>query len=194
MGGSGDFFCFPFYDGDTYGVMGQYRFCFSKETLITVLGKDQSFKRSVSEIKKNDYVLTLNGNEKIYSKVTENKKYDNVVPFYTFKLMTDKSSNCKFISVTGNHSMIIFGKSNEAHFKYANQVQKGDLIRTKDGISEVVEIKKEVKKNCYQLVVEQGSVLANDILVGAIYFKENESRKQFDKILEAAKIPVDKTN
>lgn len=81
MGGSGDFFCFPFYDGDTYGVMGQYRFCFSKETLITVLGKDQSFKRPISEIKKNDYVLTLNGNEKIYSKVTEIK---NMIMLFLF--------------------------------------------------------------------------------------------------------------
>ena len=34
--------------------------------------------------------------------------------------MTDKSPNCKFISVTGNLSMIIFGKNNETHFKYAN--------------------------------------------------------------------------
>ena len=194
MGGSGDFFCIPFYDGDTYGIMGQYEFCFSKETLITVLGKDQSFKSAVSEIKKNDYVLTLNGNEKIYSKVTENKKYENVVPFYTFKLMIDKISKNKFISVTGNHSMIIFDKNNGTFFKYAHQVQKGDLIRTIDGISEVVEIKKELKKSCYKLVVEQGSVLANDILVGAIYFKENENRKQFDKILETAKIPVELAN
>ena len=174
MGGSGDFFCMPFYDGDTYKVMGQYQFCFSKETLITVLGKDQSLKSPVSEIKKNDYVLTLNGNEQIYSKVKENKKYENVVAFYTFELMIDKN--------------------NRAFFKYAHQVQKGDLIRTINGIGEVVEIKKEVKKSCYKLVVEQGSVLANDILVGAIYFKESENRKQFDKILETAKIPVDTVN
>ena len=44
------------------------------------------------------------------------------------------------------------------------------------------------------MVVEQESILANDILVGAIYFKKNENKKQFDKILEAAKIPADKTN
>ena len=194
MGGSGDCFCMPFYNGKTVGVMGQYQFCFSKETLITVLGKDQSFKSPVSEIKKNDYVLTLNGNEQIYSKVKENKKYENVVAFYTFKLMIDKNSKNKFISVTGNHSMIIFDKNNRTFFKYAHQVQKGDLIRTIDGIGEVVEIKKEVKKSCYKLVVEQGSVLANDILVGAIYFKENENIKQFDKILETAKIPVDTVN
>ena len=106
----------------------------------------------------------------------------------------DKSSKCKFISVTANHSMIIFSKDKDTYFKYANQVEKGDLIRTLDGIGEVIEIKKEVKQNCYKLVVEQGSVLANDILVGAMYFKENENRKQFDKILESAKIPIEMTN
>ena len=194
MGGSGDFFCIPFYDGDnTYGVMGAYEFCFSKDTLITVLGKDQSSKRSVSTIKKDDYVLTLNGNEKVYSKVKENIMYEKVVPFYTFKLK-DKSSKCKYISVTANHSMIIFNKNEETYFKYANQVVKGDLIRTIDGIGEVIEIKKEVKQNCYKLVVEQGSVLANDILVGAMYFRENENRKQFNKILESAKIPIEIKN
>ena len=193
MGGSGDFFCMPFYDGDTYGVMGAYEFCFSKDTLITVLGKDQPSKRSVSTIKKDDYVLTLKGNEKVYSKVKENIMYEKVVPFYTFKLK-DKSSKCKYISVTANHSMIIFNKNEETYFKYANQVVKGDLIRTIDGIGEVIEIKKEVKQNCYKLVVEQGSVLANDILVGAMYFRENENRKQFDKILESAKIPIEIKN
>ena len=50
--GGGDFCCIPFYDGDTVGIMGAYEFCFSRDTLITVLGTDQPNKRPVSEIKK----------------------------------------------------------------------------------------------------------------------------------------------
>ena len=51
-----------------------------------------------------------------------------------------------------------------------------------------------MKKNCYQFVVEQGTVLANDILIGAFYIKENESLKQIKGILDTAKIPISEVN
>ena len=114
--------------------------------------------------------------------------------FYTFKVK-DKNENIRSVSVTDNHSLIIFNKeSNEPEFRYASQLKVGDLTRTTGGMSEVVEINKELKKNCYQIVVEQGTFLANDILIGAFYIKENESQKQLKGILDTTKIPISQVN
>ena len=68
------------------------------------------------------------------------------------------------------------------------------MTRTIDGFGEVIEISKEVKNTCYKFVVEKGTVLANDILVGAFYIKENDNRKELKSILETAKIPVSSLN
>ena len=168
--------------------------CVDGETKVTVLGKEHVYKKPVSEVQKGDSVLTYNGNNLIYSKVKENKKLEVDRIFYTFKVK-DKNENIRSVSVTDNHSLIIFNKeSNEPEFKYASQLKVGDLTRTTGGMSEVVEINKELKKNCYQIVVEQGTFLANDILIGAFYIKENESQKQLKGILDTTKIPISQVN
>ena len=169
-------------------------FCVDGETEVTVLGKEHIYKKPVSEVKKGELVLTYKGKNLVYSEVKENKKLESEREFFTIKVK-DKDENIKTISVTDNHSLIIFNKeSNEPEFKYASQLQVGDLTRTTGGISEVVEINKELKKNCYQIVVEQGTFLANDILIGAFYIKENESQKQLKGILDTAKIPISQVN
>ena len=168
--------------------------CMDGETEVTVLGKERNYKKPVSEVKKGESVLTYNGNNLVYSEVKENTKLEFERVFFTFKVK-DKNENIKTISVTENHSVIVFNKeSNEPEFKYASQLQIGDLTRTTEGISEVIEINKELKKNCYKFVVEQGTVLANDILIGAFYIKENESQKKLKGILDTAKIPISEVN
>ena len=169
-------------------------FCVDGETEVTVLGKEHIYKKPVSEVKKGELVLTYKGKNLVYSEVKENKKLESEREFFTIKVK-DKDENIKTISVTDNHSLIIFNKeSNEPEFKYASQLQVGDLTRTTGGISEVVEINKEFKKNCYQFVVEQGTVLANDILIGAFYIKGNENQKQLKGILDTAKMPISEVN
>ena len=85
--------------------------------------------------------------------------------------------------------MIVFGKEeSDVQFKEANKVKIGDLMRTIDGIFEVFEINQVKLKNCYKLVVQQGTVLANDILIGAVYFNKDESTKEINKVLNTAKI------
>ena len=171
-----------------------YFFCMDGETEVTVKGKEHIYKKPVSEVEKGEYVLTYDANNLIYSKVKENTKLEGERIFFTFKVK-DKNENIRSVSVTDNHSIIIFNKeSNEPEFKYASQLKVGDLTRTTGGISEVVEINKELKNNCFKLVVEQGTVLANDILVGAFYIKENESQKQLKGILDTAKIPISQVN
>ena len=51
-----------------------------------------------------------------------------------------------------------------------------------------------MKKTCYQLVVEQGTVLANDILIGAFYIKKNESQKKIKGIIDSVNIPISQVN
>ena len=169
-------------------------FCLDGETEVTVLGKERIYKKPVSEVEKGESVLTYNGKNLIYSKVRENTKLEVERIFFTFKVK-DKNQNIKSVSVTDNHSIIIFNKeTNEPEFKYASQLQLGDLTRTSGGISEVVEINKEMKKTCYQLDVEQGTVLANDILVGAFDIKENDSQKKIKRVLDTTKIPISEVN
>ena len=169
-------------------------FCMDGETEVTVKGKERVYKKPVSEVEKGEYVLTYDGNNLIYSKVKENTKLDGDRLFFTFKVK-DKNENIKTISVTDNHSIIVFNKeSKEPEFKYASQLKVGDLTRTIGGMSEVFEINKGFKNNYYKFVVEQGTVLANDILVGAFYIKENEGKKKIKEILDTAKIPISEVN
>ena len=180
----------PYYEPNdkTFGVMGGFEFCFSRDTKIKKYDEEKIYNIPIKDIKKNDYVLTFEGNDKIYSKVKENTRIKGTFIFYEFK-MRDKNSNIKTISVTKNHKMIVFGKEkNEIQFKEANKVKIGDLMRTLDGIFEVFEINQVKLKNCYKLVVQQGTVLANDILIGAVYFNKDESTKEINKVLNTAKI------
>ena len=168
--------------------------CLDGETEVTVLGKQHIYKKPVSEVKKGESVLTYNGKDLVYSEVKENTKLEVDRIFYTFKVK-DNNENIRSVSVTDNHSLITFNKENkEPEFKYASQLKVGDLIRTIGGMSEVIEINKELKTNCYQFVVEQGTVLANDILVGAFYIKENEGQKKIKGIIDKTKIPVSEVN
>ena len=170
------------------------QFCLAGNTYVTVKGKEHSYKKPVSEVNTDEFILTYNGNDLIYSKVTKNIKDEGPKTFFTFNVR-DKSDNIKAVSATQNHSMIIFNKENEVQFKYSNQVKIGDLVRTTEGIGEVIEIKKEILNNSYRLGVEHGTVIANDILVGAFYVEENEQNlKKIKKILDTAKFPVENTN
>ena len=172
-----------------------YFFCIDGETEVTVKGKEHSYKKPVSEVEKGEFVLTYNGNDLIYSKVKENKREEGQRTFFTFKIK-DKNSGFKTITVTDNHPILVFNKEKdiEPEFKNASSIKKGDLTRTTEGISEIVEINKELKNVCYKFVVEQGTVLANDILVGAFYFKENENKKIIKSIIDKSKIPITEVN
>ena len=46
----------------------------------------------------------------------------------------------------------------------------------------------------YQITAENGTILADDILVSTIYQKEGQFRKESMKILDSAKIPIETKN
>ena len=171
-------------------------FCFAKNTRMTILNNSNCFTKLANEIKRGDLVLTFDGRKKIFSKVIYNKENNGIFKFYVIKA-GDKNVNLKIISVTGNHLMIIFDKEQKnAKFKYASELKIGDLLRTSDGLFEINEISQKMMNNSYQIVVEKGTLLANDILVSTIYLKDldNNNNKQFIKLLESSKIPFEIKN
>ena len=86
--------------------------------------------------------------------------------------------------MTENHTMIIYSKDGKKiQFKLANQVKIGDLFRTIDGMFEIFEINKKRMNRSFNLKVESGTVLANDILVSTLCLRNNENVKENDKII-----------
>ena len=169
-------------------------FCFQEQTIINVLENDHQIKkRQVSHIKKDDRVLTYDGENKIFTKVIKIFENKGAFESYEFKCR-NKDSTIKSITVTGNHTMIIYNKDNEIKFKSANKVKIGDLFRTTDGMFEIFEINQKKMKNSYELRVENGTVLANDILISTLYLKNYEKMKEYQKIIESSKIPVEILN
>ena len=172
-------------------------FCFHEQTIINVLENDNQIKkRQVSHIKKDDRVLTYDGENKILTKVIKNVENKGSFEFYEFKCRNkSKDSYIKSITVTGNHTMLIYNKDdNKIQFKSADQTKIGDLFRTTDGMYEIFEINKKRMNRSYELRVENGTVLANDILVSTLYLENNENEKQYHKIIELSKKPVENLN
>ena len=174
-------------DGDDNIVVFCNIFCFHSNTEIKLLEKDKIINKRISNIKEGDLVLTYDGKNKIFSKVTKNLENKGSFEFFIIKCK-DKNLNNKMISVTGNHTMIIYKTINhKIVFKQASQVKIGDLFITPDGLFEVYEIKREMMNNSYEMRVENGTVLANDILVSTLYLEENEMKENQKKLSNSFK-------
>ena len=169
-------------------------FCFHEQTMINVLENDKIIQRQVSKLKNGDKVLTFDGGKKIVTKVLKITENKGSFEFFEFKCR-NKDSNIKSITVTGNHTMLIYcKKNNEIKFMPADQVKVGDVFRTTDGMFEIFEINKKNMNDSYELRVEKGTVLANDILVSTLYLRNNENVKEYQKIIESTKMPVEIMN
>ena len=168
-------------------------YCFHEKTMIKISANGKIINRQVSDIKNGDRVLTYDGENKIFTKVIKIFENKGAFESYEFKCR-NKDSTIKSITVTGNHTMIIYNKDNEIKFKSANKVKIGDLFRTTDGMFEIFEINQKKMKNSYELRVENGTVLANDILVSTLCLRNNENVKEYQKIIEKSKIPIENLN
>ena len=187
MGASGGG-CYPGYPGG--GCFFSTPMCFSTNTKMIVLDNDKECIKIASEIRKGDLVLTFDGKEKVFTKVMDTKKNEGIFEFYEMKL-----KNGKNISVTGNHTMIVFDKNTkEIKFKYACELKEGDLLRTNDGLFEIMKINNEMMYNSYEISTEKGTVLANDVLVSTIYLEGNKNIKACTKLINSVKIPIEIKN
>ena len=189
-GSSGGCCFFPYFEPGGAGIAGGCYFCFSLNTKMIVLENGEECIKFVSEIRKGDLVLTFDGKEKRFTKIIESKKNEGIFEFYEIQL-----KNGKNISVTGNHTMIVFDKDKkEIKFKYACELKEGDLLRTNDGLSEIMKINEEMMYNSYQISTEKGTVLANDVLVSTIYLEGNRNTKECTRLIDSAKIPIEIKN
>ena len=125
----------------------------------------------------NTIIKVLENNKEISKPI---KKYEDDFEFYEIKAkLGDK---VKTIVVTGNHIMICYDKNmSQARYMTAENVTKNDYFYTVDGLYQIYEINIKTKKNKYSLGVEEGAIMASDILVTC--FNYNEVNRKLSIVL-----------
>jgi hypothetical protein len=161
--------------------------CFAENNIIKVLENNKEISKPISDIKLNDLVLTYEHGNKKYTKVNFFKKYEDEFEFYEIKAkLGDK---VKTIVVTGNHIMICYDKNmSQTRFLTAENVTKNDYFYTVDGLYQVCEINVKTKKNKYALGVEEGAIIASDILVTCFNFNQVNKMVPIDELLSSYKL------
>ena len=161
--------------------------CFAENNIIKVLENNKEISKPISEIKLNDLVLTYKHGNKTYTKVNFFKKYEDDFEFYEIK--TKLGDKIKTIVVTGNHIMICYDKNmSEARYLTAENITKNDYFYTVDGLYQIYEINVITKKNKYALGVEEGAIIASDILVTCFNYNEVNKRLSLDELLSSYKL------
>ena len=161
--------------------------CFAENTIIKVLENNKQISKPISDIKLNDLVLTYqNGNLK-FSKVNYFEKYEDEYKFYEIKIKSENKT--KKIMVTGNHIMICYNEDmTNARYVTAENVKINDYFNTIDGLYKVYEINVKSKRNKYSLGVEEGVILASDILVTCFNYNEINKNLSLDELLSSYKL------
>ena len=153
--------------------------CFSEETKIYVIKNNQIIKKNISEIKRNDFVLTYINNIEKKTKVISNERSEGHFEFYNIILENNYN-----IKVTGNHGVIVKNKKdNGKKISLAENVKEGDILYTLNGEFSIIEIKKEVQNQKYTLVTEDGTVLASDIYISLICENIIDESANFENIM-----------
>ena len=150
--------------------------CFSKDTIINVKENNNIVKKKISEVKIDDNILTLFNGEKKYTKVKSLILCEGESVFYEFKCMID--DNLKSITVTNDHIMMVYNKDmSQLKFKTADSILKEeDYFLTIDGLYQIKEINTFNGKGKFTISVDEGAIIANDILVTCL--TKNEINKQ----------------
>ena len=161
--------------------------CFGENSIIKVLENNKEVSKPISEIKLNDLVLTYENGNKKYTKVNFFKKYEDDFEFYEIKAkLGDK---VKTIVVTGNHIMICYDKNmSEARYLTAEKVTKDDYFYTVDGLYQIYEINVKTKRNKYSLGVEEGAIIASDILVTCFNYNDVNKSTSIEELLSSYKL------
>lgn len=164
--------------------------CFSKDTIITVKKNNEVLKKVISEIKIGDNILTLvNGKEK-FTKVKYIRKYDDEFKFYEFKC--ESNGKVKKITVTNNHIMMVYDKEmKKLKYKVAENVICGeDYFNTVDGLFNVNEINVLNLKNKYAIGVDEGSLIADGILVSCLNMNDVNKGLSLDEMIKKYQINI----
>ena len=166
--------------------------CFSKDTIILVKEKDNIIKKPISDIKKDDFILTLINGENKFTKVKETlfDKSDDGFLFYQFKCRKD--DKVKSITVTRNHIMMAYNKDkSDLKFKLAEDIVKNeDYFYTLDGLYEIYEINTFNMNSKYDLKVDEKTIIADEILVTCLDAISISKQISLDDIIENHKLVI----
>ena len=164
--------------------------CFSQKTKVVIKEKNDIIEKSINEIKKDDFILTLVNGEKKFTQVKYTKEYDDEFEFYEFKCI--KEGKTKSITVTNNHIMIVYNKNmDEMKYKTAeNVIKNNDYFYTTDGLYQVKEINISHKKYKYALGVDEGTIIADDILVTCLNMNDVSKNLSLDDMIQKYKVNI----
>ena len=158
--------------------------CFSRNTKIIVNENNKIIEKNIYEIKKDDLILTLIDGEKKFTKVKYTKEYDEE---FEFKCMKD--GKMKSITVTGNHIMIVYN-NNEMKYKTADKIVKNEYFNTTDGLYQITEINIYNKKYKYALGVDEGKIIADDILVSCLNMNDVTKNLSVEDMVQKYKVNI----
>ena len=157
--------------------------CFAKNTKLTVKKDDKIFKMNIQDIEKDILVLTLINGEQKFTKVKYKKNYDDEYKFYEFKCV--KGDKMKRIIVTHNHIMMAYDKEMNLMYKTAENIKKEkDYFNTIDGLYEIKEIKVYNMKYKYALGVDEGTIIADDILVSCLNMNDYNEKLSLNDLIK----------
>ena len=164
--------------------------CFAKSTQLTVQKNGRIYKKNIQDIEDDDMVLTLINGEKKFTKVKYRKNYEDEYKFYEFKCF--KGDKFKTITVTHNHIMMTYDKEmKKLTYKTAENVKiNEDYFNTTDGLYEIKEIKTFNMKYKYALGVDEGSIVADDILVSCLNMNDFDKNLSVNDLMKKYNISV----
>ena len=156
--------------------------CFSEDTILTVKDSNKVFETEIKNIKRNDYVLTLdnNGNQ-MYTKVVSNIKSKGNYDF--LDIICQASSGNKELKVTKDHSLVV-GDENKKEIILAKNVKVGMNFFINNGLCEVKQINQIILNEKYTLITEDGTIISSGIFSSTICDSEIDEHISFEKNLE----------
>ena len=156
--------------------------CFSEDTFLTIKDSNQIFETEIKNIKRNDFVLTLDSNGKQkFTKVVSNIKSKGNFDF--LDIICKANSEKKELKVTIDHSLII-GDENKKEIILAKNLKIGMKFFINNGLCEVVQINQIVLNDKYTLITEDGTIISSGIFSSTICDSEIDENISFEKNLE----------
>ena len=95
----------------------------------------------------------------------------------------------KSITVTGNHIMIVYN-NNEMKYKTADKIVKNEYFNTTDGLYQITEINIYNKKYKYALGVDEGKIIADDILVSCLNMNDVTKNLSVEDMVQKYKVNI----
>ncbi|KAF8161691.1 hypothetical protein B0H34DRAFT_796432 [Crassisporium funariophilum] len=179
--------------------------CFAGDTSISALISLPNTKngtyiinKPISEVRVGDEVLTLVDGQHRTTRIVRNIHAKGDFDFLEFELVRIHAlgiedggvASTRNLKVTPRHSMLLVELlSSEMRFAHAEDVKKGDMMKTSDGSTwQVSNILPSTGDERYTLVTAEGSVLASGVLVSTICEEEVSTGQRLEEVEQGWKL------